>query len=431
MKVNKIHFPTALGLLILLVAIFLGVFFAKTRTINTNQAKVTATPSQVRITNVNDNSFNVSWLTDQQTEGVIKYGTKETNLTQSALDERNQLSGEKGQFEVHYVTIKNLAAATKYYFKIESGGKQFDNNGQPFEVTTGPVLSNAPGADPIYGTVLSQSGTPVEGAVVYVNLGGAAPLSAISKTGGTWALSLATARTTDLGSFVKYDTQATVVNLLVQAGTAGTASAITTTTNDSPVPDISLGESKDFRAAAMPSSSTTTGAGETTASKSGFLLNPLVAQVATESGEVTLNNPSFDGEVINATQPAFMGSGPAGKVLAIEIKSSQTYTGSATVDKNGEWQFTAPKGLTAGEHTVTINYIDTDGKEAKISRNFTIAAAGQTEVPAIIATPSAARTSMPSTASGIPHPGSENITLLMLLTGLGLIVGSLKIKNIV
>jgi hypothetical protein len=60
-----------------------------------------------------------------------------------------------------------------------------------------------------------------------------------------------------------------------------------------------------------------------------------------------------------------------------------------------------------------------------------IAVAGSTEVPAIVATPSAGRTSMPATDSGIPKPGAGEVSLLMLLTGLGLLVGGLKIKNIV
>jgi len=38
---------------------------------------------------------------------------------------------------------------------------------------------------------------------------------------------------------------------------------------------------------------------------------------------------------------------------------------------------------------------------------------------------------MPATDSGIPKPGTFEVTLIMLLTGLGLLVGGLKIKNIV
>lgn len=444
--INKIHFPTALGLLILVIAIFLGIFFAKTKTETTGNTTAAALPQQVRITNVTDTGWTVSWITDKIIDGLIKIGETNTDLKQTALDDRDQLSGEKGQFEVHYVTAKNLKPNTKYFFKIESGGKQFDNNSKPFEVTTGSALANPPAADPVYGTVLTQSGTAAEGAIVYINLANAAPLSALTKNNGNWALSLATARTPDLNSFVKYDAQATIINILVQAGKIGTASAIATTINDSPVPDIILGKSQDFRAIAKNNNPTedtaTASAGEKP--KSGFLLDPLIAEVGsgsgspTQTGEVVLENPRFEGEVINATQPAFIGSGPPGMVLAIEVHSPTGYTGSATINDKGEWEFTAPKGLTPGEHTVTISYIGSDGKEGTLTRNFVIAAAGATTVPAITATPSGAldstnsgRTSLPSTASGLLHPGSGEVTLLMLLTGIGLLVGGLKIKNVV
>lgn len=439
-KAAKIHFPTALGLLILLIAIGAGIFFIKTRSGVKPETAAEITPEQVRITNVTDSGFSVSWITGKETTGLIKFGEKVNELKQQALDDRDQLSGGEAAVEVHHVTLKNLLPTTKYYFKIESGGKQFDNKGKPFEVSTGAVLGSPPTADPIYGTVLTQSGSPAEGAVVYINVANGAPLSALAKTNGNWALSLATARTADLGSYLTYDIQATIVNLLVQGGRQGTASAITTTTNDNPVPEISLGKSHDFRTLAKAETPTVdqptaSPGGET---KTGFsALNPSIAQVATASGEVTLENPSFEGEVINATQPAFIGTGPAGTVLAIEINSENTYTGSVTIKEDGSWEFTPPAGLTPGEHSVTINYIDTNGEEQKLSRSFVIAAAGTTDVPAITATPSgeiatdAGRTKMPATDSGIPKPGTFEVTLLMLLTGLGLLIGGLKIKNIV
>jgi len=445
-KITKIHFPTALGLLILLIAIGAGIYFVKTRSGVKPEAAAEVTPEQVRITNITDAGFSVSWITGRETTGSIKFGEKINELKQPALDDRDQLSGGKAAVEVHHVTLKNLLPTTKYYFKIESGGKQFDNKGKPFEVTTGAALGSPPTADPIYGTVLTQSGTPAEGVVVYINVANGAPLSALAKTNGNWALSLATARTADLGSYLTYDTQATIVNLLVQGGKQGTASAITTTTNDNPVPDISLGKSHDFRvqtgvdAPAVDQPIASPG-GET---KTGFsALNPLIAQVATgsglpaQAGEVSLDNPSFEGEVINATQPAFIGTGPAGTGLSIEIHSENTYTGSATVDEDGNWEFTPPQGLAPGNHSVTINYIDTNGEEQSLSRNFVIAQAGTTSMPAITATPSgetataAARTKMPATDSGVPEPGTFEITLLMLLTGLGLLAGGWKIKNIV
>src|SRR3989344_1780843 len=428
LTLTKIHFPTALGLLILLVAIGVGVFLIQTRTGTETGAEADLTPNQVRITNVTDTSFSASWTTDKDIFGSVKYGAAANEIRQSALDDRDQLSGAAGAFDVHHVTIQSLKPGTKYYFKLNSGDKEFDNQGKPFEITTGPTLGAPPAADPVYGTILSPAGTPAEGVVVYINVANAAPLSALAKTNGNWALSLSTARNTNLSSYLTYDTQATIVNLLVQGGKPGTAPAITTTANDSPVPDIPLGKSSDFRTTNVESinQQATSGFADLTASGSAE---------ATASGDVTLENPGFNGEVINATQPAFIGSGPPGIVLAIEVNSEQTYTGSVTVDENGEWEFTPPAGLAPGEHAISINYIDSGGLEQTLTPNFIISPAGESTTPAITATPSgatstsSARTSMPSTAGGVPAPGSGEVTLLMLLTGLGLLIGGLTLRN--
>lgn len=441
---SKIHFPTALGLLILLVAIGVGLFLVKTKTGVRVDADESLVPKQVRVTNVSENGFSVSWITDSPAVGLVKYGIEANSIKQVAMDDRDQLSGEAGVFAVHHVTVKSLTPATKYFFKLESGKKQFDSNGKPFEVTTGAVLGTPPAADPVYGTILQPSGSVAEGVVVYLNVPDAAPMSALAKTNGNWALSLSTARTADLSSYLSYDTQATIVNILVQGGGMGNAPAITTTSNDSPVPDITLGKSHDFRSVADSSVNNLDtlideeGKENSSETGNGFDLAPVASDsaVATQSGEVTLNNPSFDGEVINATQPAFIGAGPPGTVLSVTVNSENTYTGSATVDEDGNWEFTPPAGLEPGEHTVTVNYIDSEGDEQTLTRSFLIAAAGETEVPAITATPSGSvassdsgRTSQPSTDSGVPEPGTFEVTLMMLLSGVGLLFGGVIIRN--
>ena len=124
-------------------------------------------------------------------------------------------------------------------------------------------------------------------------------------------------------------------------------------------------------------------------------------------------------------------------MLAIEIHSTDTYTGTATVNQDGDWEFIPPQGLAAGAHAITIAYLDSGGIERALTRNFVIAAAGDTDVPAITATPSGSvatdsgRTSMPSTAGGVPQPGAGDVSLLLLLTGLGLLFGGLHIRKVV
>lgn len=438
---TKLHFPTALGLLILLVGIGVGIFLIKTRSSgNEAGADQNSTPNQVKITNITDSSLTVSWITAKPVTGTVKFGAEINNIKQKAMDDRDQLSGEAGLFEVHHVTLKNLNQKTKYYFKIESGGKQFDNQGKPFEASTGQMLGSVPAADPIYGVILTPSGAGAENTIVYVNLANGSALSALSKTNGNWALSLATARSADLNNYLTYDMQATIINILVQGGKQGSASATTITANDNPVPEITLGKSHDFRDAANNGDEATMSAlaNKPSTAESAFEAAINVATTspaASNSGEVTLDNPSYNGEIINATQPAFIGSGPPGKVLAIKVNSENTYTGSAVVDEDGNWEFTPPSGLEPGTHSVTISYIDSAGEEKSLTRSFIIAAAGDTEIPAIIATPSgstatdSSRTSMPSTASGVPHPGTGETTLIVVTAGIGLVIGGFKLKK--
>ncbi len=441
-KMSKIHFPTAFGLLILIMAVVFGVVMVKTRTGVNTKAEESSVPKSIKVTNLSDSSFSVSWLTGKPSTGTVSYGEEESRLNLNALDDRDQLSGDTGLFEVHHITVKNLSPSSKYYYTIKSDGSEFDNQGKSFEITTGPTLGSPPVADPVYGKILTPSQTPAEGVVVYVSVANAAPLSALAKTNGNWALSLSTARSNDLSSYLSYDTQATIVNLLVQGGSLGTAPAMTTTANDSPVPEITLGKSHDFRISGGSESAVDenervddedVGGGfedlglNSESSDSGELIS--------SSGEVTLDNPSFNGEIINATQPAFVGTGPPGTVLAIEVNSENAYTGASTIDEDGSWEFVPPDGLEVGEHEVSVSYIDGEGIEQVLTRTFIIAAAGESEVPAITATPSgelatdSGRTELPSTESGIPDSGSGEVTLLLLLVGVGLITSGVRLKN--
>ena len=187
-------------------------------------------------------------------------------------------------------------------------------------------MGSAPTADPIYGTILTPSGVGAENTIVYINLANGSALSTLSKTNGNWALPLSTARSTDLNSYLAYDAQATIINILVQGGKQGSASVVTITANDNPVPEIILGKNQDFRNLATEDAAKE-------ATQSTLLANqPITEQtaksafeaainaastsaIASGSGEITLDNPSYNGEVINATQPAFIGAA-AGKSVS-------------------------------------------------------------------------------------------------------------------
>jgi len=130
--------PTIVGLLLVLTAITGGVVLIKKGPNLFLRAAPELTPTQIKITNVNDTSFTISWITDEATSGFIKYGLdKNPNFT--AADDRDQLSGNTESFLTHHVTVKNLKPSTTYFFKIGSGGKIFDNNDQAYQIKLLPL----------------------------------------------------------------------------------------------------------------------------------------------------------------------------------------------------------------------------------------------------------------------------------------------------
>lgn len=440
---NRKRIPTIIGLLILIIGIAVSVFLINEGTRWFSRAAPETTPKQVKFTNITNNSFSVSWVTDEATSGFVRYGTT-TKLDQVARDDRDELTGQIDNFIVHHVTLENLNSATPYQLQIGSSGATYDNNGQNYQITTAPALTTPlPSSDVANGKVEDQAGLPAEGAIVYLSLPGAIPQSTLVKASGDWVIPLNLARSEDLSTYAQYDKQATIEEILVQAGGLGTATAVVSTKNDNPVPTITLGENHDFRTAALPSEEET----EEEITSSGFTLEELESpSLATPSPtEVTIINPS-DKEEVNTQKPEIQGKGPPGKVLEITVESPQTYTDTIVVDANGSWDWRPPANLEPGEHTITITYEDEEGQEQTLSQTFVVLAAGESELPSLTATPSGTatpsptpspspspivspspsatpegRVSMPSTEEGVPESGYLTPTFLVFIMGLVLI----------
>lgn len=464
--IGKKRIPTLIGLMVLVLGLGTGLFLVGRATI-VPRAVAGETPKQIRITNVSENSFTVSWVTDLATVGFVRFGESQDDLNQTVADDRDQLSGNVDSFETHYVTVRNLQSNKSYYFKLGSGTGRvlYDNNGQAYLVKTPTVLGSPPAADTVYGKVYSGENVAAEGAIVYVSLPNAAPLSSLVKASGDWAVSLATSRSSDLSAFVPYDRQATTLSLFVQATAGQTATAVTVTANDSPVPAITLGNAHDFTSDVPVTSDLAGEPGELppgadvggdlgAASEEGgssdegddeeededgeapaqFSLDPLGPTLPSESTFVLeILNPEADGEQVATSRPEIFGTSPKNVTLSIMVESPITYTDEVVVGEDGLWQWSPPQSLDPGEHTVTVSYTDENGLVQQELRNFVVLAAG-TEAesfPAFEATPSGEatesatpsgvpRVSQPSTESGVPTAGVMGPTLLVLFAGTGL-----------
>ena len=181
--------------------------------------------SDIIISNVADKSFSVSWITNVDTTGQISWGTSPTNLSNTAFDDRGELTED----DTHHVTISGLAADTEYFFDVISADTTDDNAGAHYSVTTGPSLLFAM-PEIVSGTAYLMDGTtPAEGAIVYLQIGTSSSqvLSGLTDANGSWGVDIAPVRAQDFQSYYAHtDADDLVVN--VQGSAQGTATITTT-----------------------------------------------------------------------------------------------------------------------------------------------------------------------------------------------------------
>ena len=181
--------------------------------------------ARVKVTNVRDTSFTVSWSTDAIATGWVNYGTSPA-LGQTAYDDR----GAKAIGQSHHVTLQGLSPQTTYYFEVVSGATVDDHKGSCYQVPTGPTL-DLPVSDSIYGRVYESDGiTPAVGAIVYVTLqdadsagspGEAGVMTALVDADGWWQANLGNARLAVGSGYFTYSAAGDTVVLMARGVDGG------------------------------------------------------------------------------------------------------------------------------------------------------------------------------------------------------------------
>ncbi len=421
--------PTIVGMA-LVVAIVVGLFyyFQKKNT----QVSGENIPTKVRITNLGDNKFSVSWVTNSEIEGAIEYAPVGEKLSQKARDDRD--GGGAGKYLTHHVTIDELQPSTQYAFRILSGenASRFDNNGSPYIATTGPVIGKTPPSHNLYGNVILPTKQNATGAIVYLTIPGGGVASTLVHESGNYAITLSTIRSSDGRAYVNYDPSATIVGVVVEAGKTQASSSITLA-NSTPVPTITLGQNIDF----LTPGETPTVAEIIPEKPAIYNVEPLSgSQInAVTTATVTLLNPKEIGETLYTLRPEFRGTGPVGLTLSIALKGQKAISDTATIGSDGTWSWAPVIDLKTGKQTVTVSYLGSAGTTQKIEREFTVAASTTGLDPAFVSSPSgstkasatpvpspSSRSVIPATESGVPVTGVIENTLLTGALGVVIII---------
>ncbi len=417
--------PTLLAIVLLLLTGVAIVFWQKSRS---SEVSTSIIPKSVKITNISDNKFSVSWKTEIATKGAIEYGSVGEKLSKQVKDDRgNDYIGL-----THHITITDLQPGTNYGFRLLSGDslRRFDNNGSVYTVTTGATIASVPAARSLYGDISGGS----EDTLVYITLPDAQPASLTLNKSGSYSIPISTIRSANMKSFVSYDPSATIVSMIVDNGKVESQVTVSTT-NMSPVPTITMGSNADFRMAANESVAQTPQVAQTTPVQI-FNVEPLsdASINAITDTAYTLTNPATEGEVLATTKPEFRGTGTANAEIQIAITGQKNVTDTLRIAANNNWTWTPAIALPLGKQKITISYKDKDGKAQTIVRSFSITADTATSQPAFVATSSAnangnsatlsasPRSNLPATESGIPVTGVMTPTLLTGALGFAIMV---------
>jgi hypothetical protein len=341
------------------------------------KAAPTEDPTNIRITNVTDSSFTVTYQTQASVIGTISYG-KDQFLGQIALDDRDQPSGKPNDYQLHSITVRGLTPQTKYYFSILSGKTTYLNNGLLFTTTTGEEIATNPTSQvPLSGIISLPDGTKPTESLIYVTTDGGQTLSTLAKTTGLYVIPLNTLRTSDASKFLSFSTE-TKMQMLVITSTGIQSKVILLAGQRNPVPAITLSNNYDFSLGTTPLASSS-------ALPIGF---PEFALDKTISATPQIITPKDD-QTFTDNQPLLKGQALPNATVEITIHSN-VITAQVIADQQGNWSYRPNAPLAPGEHTITITTRDKFGILQTITKTFTVLFSG-TQV-AEAATPSATPT---------------------------------------
>jgi len=136
----NIKIPTYIGFLLLFLVLGITIILLRNNNLTSIKAIPSSAPAIVRITNITDSTFTVSYTTSASTSGSLSYGeTQEVGTT--TKDDKDENSTAIPH-QAHYFTVKNVKSNTTYYFKLLSGNTAYDNNGEPYKLQTAPTISS-------------------------------------------------------------------------------------------------------------------------------------------------------------------------------------------------------------------------------------------------------------------------------------------------
>lgn len=325
--------PTIIGVILLSVILFLGVYLSLKRTTTSSRASTSCEPINPQITNLTYGSFDFSFITA-------------TACPATLVIENKIYQDSSSSSSTHYFKISNLSPETNYQFKIISGSTQYSRPEFNF-VTAKKPNSAIPSSNLAWGRVLDANSRPVAGAIIYLTLPGSQALSAFSNKDGNWNISFATSFNNDKTDWFN-PASPLDEDIIVYSPDAKITQITNRSDNNDPVPDIIIGQnSLSSLPTATPTLAVSLGSG------------PLLAS----SPNLSLTSPK-ESETINTLKPDIFGQGPAAASFNLSLDDR---TVTVTIAQDNTWHWSPSENLSIGSHQLVLSYQST-----KITRSFNV-----------------------------------------------------------
>jgi hypothetical protein len=380
---NK-QIPTMLGLGLIIIGLSITTFLTNRQTISQTSAESNIQPQKVRITNITDNAFTVSYETDSNVSGYVNFGPN-NSLGQTAFDEKDFSQKLQGH-TIHSVTLKNLNPLTKYYFSIISDGNTYLNNNQNFETLTATAISDSSSESVISGKIILPNSNAPSEAIVYVTSDTSQVLSTQTSSDGTYKVNLKHLLNSDFSKLADLSANPVIKMLVYGDGLSSNALLYYSQINNIPV--ITLSNNYDFRIKDQVNS------------------NPLVAPqsfsalTSTSSSKtkgIQILTPGIN-QTFSNQKPVLKGKGNPNQKIQITIHSQQQIQTTVSTDTNGNWSYQPKNPLSKGSHTITVTAKDSSGVLKTITQTFTVVNSTTSSTPTAVINPKTATPTIIATA---------------------------------
>ncbi|MFA6325508.1 MAG: hypothetical protein WCX46_04760, partial [Candidatus Paceibacterota bacterium] len=298
--------PTILGLIVLIGGVFVGVFLTNQKTGFVSKASGSCRPENSQITNTTNNSVSISFVTESPCSSSLSINNQ--TIENEAVVSTDQKS------KIHYFDVNNLNAATEYKFSFIIEGVTYKESLYKFETAANPSGS-IPSSNLAWGRVFTPEFKAAKKVIVFVNIPGSSPLSALVTSLGNWNISLANSFNESKTS--RFTPTPNTSEEIIVIDKDNQITQITgNTSNNDPTPDIILGQNQFSPSIVTYDTKTDTGSLSS--------VTPV-----SNSKELDILNPK-NNESISTQKPDFFGTGPVNSIIKIEVHSSTVYNGEVT-----------------------------------------------------------------------------------------------------